>query len=97
MMLGMTHGLPHAPSDAPTSSTHNAIVPAALREPDAARYIARSRAFLKKSRLLGRGPDFVRTNRAITYRLVDLDRWLESHVVRLVQTSRSAVAGNEGR
>jgi hypothetical protein len=66
-------------------SRHGVPCPAVLREPDAARYICLSRAFLKKSRLIGDGPDFVRLNRTIVYRLVDLDRWLESHVVRQQQ------------
>lgn len=71
----MTHAHPPGPAR-PT------VTPAVLREADAAHYIGRSRAYLKKSRLFGRGPAFVRDRRTISYRIVDLDRWLESHVVR---------------
>lgn len=66
----------------PNIPSSHAITPAALREPDAARYIGRSRAFLKKSRLFGYGPAFVRVRRSITYRVCDLDSWLESHIIR---------------
>ena len=71
------------PARSSASLTDNQVVPAAVREPDAARYIGRSRAFLKKTRLVGGGPAFVRVRRSITYRLADLDRWLDQHVVRL--------------
>lgn len=83
MLCFMAQRIPHTPSDGSPSHGNAGIMPAVLREPDAAKYIGLSRAFLKKSRLFGRGPDFVRTNRTISYRLVDLDRWLEGHVVRL--------------
>jgi hypothetical protein len=66
----------------PPTPSSNSLAPAVLREQDAARYIGLSRAYLKKARLFGRGPNFVRIQRAIAYRVVDLDRWLESHVVR---------------
>jgi hypothetical protein len=65
--------------DSPSPSL--AVTPAAVREPDAAHYIGRSRAYLKKARLVGGGPAFVRVNRAISYRIADLDRWLGAHVI----------------
>ena len=65
----------------PIPETHP-VAPAALREADAAHYVGRSRAYLKKARLYARGPSFVRVQRTISYRLSDLDAWLASHVVR---------------
>lgn len=65
------------------SASPESLLPAAVREREAARYIARSVAYLKKSRLVGAGPPFVRVRRSVTYRLSDLDRWLDQHVVRL--------------
>ena len=57
---------------------------AALREPDAARYLGLSRPYLKRARRLGTGPIFVRIDRAIRYRIADLDAFLEAHrVVRV--------------
>lgn len=58
------------------------VTPAVLREQEAAFYIGRSRAYLKKSRVVGVGPAFVRVWRSITYRVRDLDAWLDDHVVR---------------
>lgn len=68
------------PGDSPAH--RQPVAPAVLREEDAARYIGRSRAFLKRARREGRGPAVVRIGRSIVYRLVDLDAWLEAHVVR---------------
>ena len=62
--------------------TNSPLAPAVLRERDAALYIGLSRAYLKKARIFGKGPAFVRLQRTISYRVADLDRWLESHVVR---------------
>lgn len=59
------------------------LAPGALRERHAARYIDRSPAYLKKGRMLGYGPPFVRIGRSVLYRLADLDAWLARHVVRL--------------
>jgi hypothetical protein len=79
----MAHKHPDTPANGSPSLTDNrGIVPAVLREPDAARYLGMSRAYLKKARLFGRGPAFVRVHRTIAYRTTDLDAWLESHVVR---------------
>lgn len=71
--------MPHA---TPPTTENHPVAPAALNEAGAAHYIGRSRAFLKKARIFGRGPAFVRVRRTISYRVVDLDAWLESHVVR---------------
>jgi hypothetical protein len=63
-------------------ANNQVVVPAVLREADAARYIGLSRAYLKKSRIFGRGPAFIRVQRTIAYRISDLDAWLESNIVR---------------
>jgi hypothetical protein len=62
------------------------ITPQVLKDYDAARYIGMSPAFLRQSRMHGDrasrtpGPPYVRVGRAILYRLIDLDRWLESNL-----------------
>jgi hypothetical protein len=38
--------------------------------------------WLKNARRTGRGPAYLRIDRAIRYRLRDLDAWLEKHVVK---------------
>lgn len=38
-------------------------------------------ATLERWRSQGVGPAFVRVNRAVKYRQVDLDRWVEGHLV----------------
>jgi predicted DNA-binding transcriptional regulator AlpA len=51
-----------------------------LRDRDAARYVGMSESWLRQTRMLGRtdGPPFVRIGtRAIRYRRLDLDRWLD--------------------
>lgn len=53
----------------------------ALREADAARYLAVSRAYLRSGRMHGRGPAFVRIGRAVVYRVTDLDCFLDQHRV----------------
>jgi len=74
---------PHATTSASSSLTdRRGLVPAAVPTADAAAYISRSPAFLKKARIFGRGPAFCRTGRSILYRIADLDAWLEGHVVR---------------
>ena len=50
-----------------------------LREADAAKYIGFSRSFLRKGRLEGRGPAYLRLGRQIRYRIADLDQWLSTH------------------
>jgi len=54
-----------------------------VTERDAARYLARSRSFLRIARMHGRGPAYIRLGtRAIGYRLADLDAYLNSRLVR---------------
>ena len=47
-----------------------------VNERDAAIYIGMSVAFLRKSRMEGHGPAFLRIARSIRYRIPDLDEWL---------------------
>ena len=80
----MAHYTPAAPlKSAPSSTAASQLLPAVLRESDAARYIGLSRAYLRKSRLINQGPNFVRVRRAVMYRVADLDRFLEKHVVKV--------------
>jgi predicted DNA-binding transcriptional regulator AlpA len=73
----MTHA---APTPSPNTRPELTNI---LTGRDAARYIARSRSFLRIARMHGRGPDYIQLgSRAIGYRLRDLDAWLESRVVR---------------
>ncbi len=73
----MTHATPTATPNTWPELTN------ILTERDAARYLARSRSFLRIARMHGRGPDYIRLgSRAIGYRLRDLDAWLEARVVR---------------
>jgi predicted DNA-binding transcriptional regulator AlpA len=67
------------PQQTPPRTELNNVV----TERDAARYLARSRSFLRIARMRGRGPAYVRLgSRAIGYRLRDLDAFVESRVVR---------------
>lgn len=56
-----------------------------LTEADAARYLAVSRAFLRKSRMDGNlhghaeAPPFIRSGRLVRYCIDDLDAWIEAH------------------
>lgn len=52
-----------------------------IKEPEAARYLAMSRAYLRIARAQGRGPAYIRAGRAILYLTRDLDSWLDSHRV----------------
>jgi hypothetical protein len=56
--------------------------PAGLREPDAARYLGLTPAFLRAARV-GRcaGPAYVRVGRAVVYLRPDLDAFLQSRRV----------------
>ena len=76
----------HTPAPTHPAASLNeagAVLPAVLREADAARYIGLSQAYLRKSRLFGRGPAFVRLRRTVMYRVRDLDQFLESHLVNV--------------
>lgn len=58
-----------------------ADTPRTLHEPDASRYIGLSRAYLRQARAQGRGPAYLRIGRAVRYRVVDLDAFLDAHRV----------------
>lgn len=68
----------------------NSHSPAVLDEKGAATYIGMSPGFLRRARMTGRtksgstGPDFVRVpgGKAVRYRVVDLDAWLEANLHR---------------
>lgn len=68
----------------PTIPDHH-VVPAALDEAGAARYIGFSREFLRQSRSHGvrtgrtPGPPYVRIGRSVRYIVADLDAWLLAH------------------
>jgi len=57
----------------------------AMREADAAAYIAMSRHFLRLGRQTGRmgnrtpSPPYIKAGRRVLYLVSDLDAWLESH------------------
>jgi len=84
---------PHPDSSSPSA----AVTPAAVKERIAAPYIGYSRAYLKKGRRNGTGPDFIRHGRSILYRLADLDAWLERHVVRTLATHTTAAVSHDRR
>lgn len=64
---------------------------AVVTEPEAAKYIGMSIAWLRQCRMQGRGPVYMRMGggavgsdekgRAIRYRLADLDAYLDAHRV----------------
>ncbi len=73
----MKHAAPPQPANI-RPELHNVIT-----EKDAARYLSRSRSFLRIARMHDRGPAWVQlSTRAIGYRLADLDAWLNAHVHR---------------
>ena len=54
-----------------------------LREPEAAKYLALSRSYLRQARMASSrvdGPPFVRFGRAVGYRRADLDVWVARHL-----------------
>ena len=52
-----------------------------LREPAAAKMLGVSRAALRRWRRERRGPSFVRLERAVGYRVADLERFLTENTV----------------
>ena len=60
-----------------------------LSAADAATYIGFSLWWLKQARRQKRGPAFMRIGRAIRYRVADLDRWLDAHVVQTRESRAS--------
>lgn len=59
-----------------------------VREPAAARLLGVSKASLRRWRREGRGPSFVRLERAIGYRIADLERFLTENTVKTGPTVR---------
>jgi predicted DNA-binding transcriptional regulator AlpA len=53
-----------------------------LREPAAAKALGVSKAALRRWRREGRGPSFIRLQRAIGYRVSDLEKFLSENTVR---------------
>ena len=70
------------------TDTSTNIVPALLTEREACRYLGVSRAWLANARCNGvrKGhavpPQHVRCGKMIRFRRVDLDAWIEAHLVR---------------
>jgi predicted DNA-binding transcriptional regulator AlpA len=60
-----------------------------LVEADASRYLGMSVPWLRVRRRDKTGPAFIRTGRAIRYRVSDLEKWLVAHTV----TTRDAGPG----
>lgn len=56
-------------------------VAAALDTLEAATYLSIERSTLKRWRVTGKGPAYVRAGSKILYRVADLDDWLEAHLV----------------
>jgi predicted DNA-binding transcriptional regulator AlpA len=52
-----------------------------LTEREASPYIGLSRAWLRQSRMHGRGPAYIRIGRSVRYLVRDLDAFLEAHRV----------------
>ena len=69
----------------PATVIDRATLPAPIREPDAARYIGMSVAYLRQSRRLGRGPAHFRIGRAVRYHMEDLNVWLAAHRVHAIE------------
>ena len=60
----------------------------ALDTHEAAKRTGLASATLRKLRLTGEGPPFMKLGRAVRYRREDLDAWLEARVIR--STSEAA-------
>ncbi|OGR01454.1 MAG: hypothetical protein A2511_00855 [Deltaproteobacteria bacterium RIFOXYD12_FULL_50_9] len=63
-----------------TSSTSTATPSPNLTTEDAATYLNIKTATLEQWRWQGRGPRFIKLNRAVRYRLSDLEAFLEDRV-----------------
>jgi hypothetical protein len=59
-----------------------------LSERDSAQYIGFSTAALRIWRRAGRGPAYLKFNRNIRYRVVDLDAWLQAHRVETTDSRK---------
>jgi predicted DNA-binding transcriptional regulator AlpA len=62
--------------------------PQYLNQPQVAALLPISESFLKKARVRGDGPPYIKVGRRVLYNRHDLDAWLASHV----RTSTSAGA-----
>jgi excisionase family DNA binding protein len=60
---------------------HTESAPHTISEPEAARYLALSRAYLRQARGHGRGPAYFKIGRTVRYRTDDLHAWLQAHRV----------------
>jgi predicted DNA-binding transcriptional regulator AlpA len=64
---------------------------AAVRPPEAAKYVGISTSTLAKMRLRGDGPAYLKLGpRAVAYRIVDLEEWLTTHRRRSTSESKHA-------
>ena len=53
---------------------------------EAAAYMSVSQDFLKRARVTGKGPVFVKIGRKVLYRLKDIDAFIEKHICRNLST-----------
>ena len=53
-----------------------------LRTNEAASYIRKSKSWLDQARCRGAGPDYIKTDGLILYRVSDIERWFDERVVR---------------
>ena len=58
------------------------MAPDILDTPEAASYIRLSKPTMERLRLTGDGPPYAKLGKAVRYRRVDLDAWLESRLTR---------------
>jgi hypothetical protein len=67
-----------------------------LSERDSATYVGFSTAALRIWRRAGKGPAYLRFNRNIRYRVVDLDAWIQAHRVETTDSRKlkGKVSGN---
>jgi hypothetical protein len=77
----------HGHTAQPTDEQPSLVINPPLSEPDAARYIGMSAAYLRASRLKKRrgtpGPPYVKIGKTVRYLPVDLDGWLRAHRVEV--------------
>ena len=66
-------------------------IPATLNETDAAAYLGISVSFLRFSRMAkprNSGPPYCKLGKSVRYRIADLDAWLDSHQVTVMDHVR---------
>lgn len=66
-----------------STSTQTMTVPvrAAIDTAAAATYLGFANQTLREMRTEGKGPRYFKVGRAVRYRIVDLDAWMEKHLV----------------